>query len=169
MFQPVIWIGSHSVAVSKNADADAYPVRIHADAFAAGAPGRDLLVTAEHCIHVDGKLIPVRMLVNERSIVVDRSITRFAYFHVELAKHSILVAEGLETESYLDTGNRTNFSNVPVTALVPDLAIARTTTPGRPAPPRHWPWIAQSSNRSGGVSPPARRCWVSRRTMPASP
>ena len=31
------------------------------------------------------------------------------YYHVELARHDILLSEGLGSESYLDTGNRDDF------------------------------------------------------------
>ena len=34
-----------------------------------------------------------------------------SYWHVELAEHNILYAEGLPVESYLDTGNRSAFAN----------------------------------------------------------
>src|SRR6185436_15037675 len=33
------------------------------------------------------------------------------YFHVELERHDVLLAEGLPCESYLDTGNRAAFAN----------------------------------------------------------
>jgi len=33
------------------------------------------------------------------------------YYHVEMPRHSLLLAEGLPAESYLDTGNRAFFSN----------------------------------------------------------
>lgn len=33
------------------------------------------------------------------------------YFHVELARHAVLLAEGLPAESYLDTGDRSDFGN----------------------------------------------------------
>ena len=33
------------------------------------------------------------------------------YHHVELAAHDVLIAEGLAAESYLDTGDRSSFSN----------------------------------------------------------
>ena len=33
------------------------------------------------------------------------------YWHVELERHEVLLAEGLPAESYLDTGNRAAFAN----------------------------------------------------------
>ena len=116
------WIGSRTVRLGRNAPSDAYPVRIRAGAFRDNVPHRDLLVTSEHCIHVQGRLIPVRMLVNGGSIVIDTGIKTFTYHHIELDRHGILIADGLEVESYLDTGNRSSFSGA-VQALQPMLTM----------------------------------------------
>ena len=123
VFKPVTWIGSRTMIAFKTAADEAFPVRIRAGAFAANMPKRDLLVTPEHCLLVNGKLVPARMLVNGGSIVIDRSFSAYRYYHVELAEHSVLLAEGLPAESYLDTGNRGNFANAPVPALQPDFAV----------------------------------------------
>jgi hypothetical protein len=63
------------------------------------------------------------MLVNDRSIFIDRSITSYIYYHVELAEHGILLAENLPTESYLDTGNRGNFANAGLVAMTPSFGV----------------------------------------------
>jgi hypothetical protein len=86
-------------------------VRIRRDAVAPGIPYRDLLVTGDHAICVDGHLIPARMLVNGGSIRAERAMTDFTYFHLELERHDLLLAEGLAAESYLDTGNRHMFAD----------------------------------------------------------
>ncbi len=123
VFRPLAWLGrSHADVAALGFDVDAYPVRIRKDAFGEGAPHRDLLVTSEHCIHIDGKFVPVRMLVNGASILIDRSIAAFDFYHVELEQHGVIVSEGLETESYLDTGNRGTFENSPIRALRPHFA-----------------------------------------------
>ena len=112
--QPIVWIGRRSIDLSRHPDPDAVrPVRIRRDAFAAGRPHRDLLVSPEHCIAADGMLIPARRLVNGTTIVRDTDVSRVEYFHVELARHALLIAEGLPAESYLDTGNRAFFANAP--------------------------------------------------------
>ncbi len=109
--RPVVWAGMAQATVNPALPDDmaGYPVRILADAIAPGVPYQDLLVTAEHGIFANGKLVPARMLVNGSSIFFDRSITAYAYYHVETAEHSIIMANGMLTESYLDTGNRRNF------------------------------------------------------------
>lgn len=109
--RPVTWIGSGHVLSNPNRPLDfgGYPVRILKDAIAEGVPYQDLLVTAEHSFFFEGRLVPIRMLVNGRSIFYDRSFQTYTYYHVELADHAIIHANGMLSESYLDTGNRKNF------------------------------------------------------------
>ena len=88
-------------------------------------PRRDLWLSPNHAVFVDGALIPIVCLVNGRSIVQE-PIDRIRYFHVELQRHDVLLAEGLPCESYLDTGNRTDFENAPgATQLHPDFVAWR--------------------------------------------
>jgi autotransporter passenger strand-loop-strand repeat protein len=122
--RPVSWIGYRSVDVSTLKEPESGRlVRIRESAFDAGIPHRDLLITQEHCVFVDGKLMPARMLVNGRSIIIDRTINAYSYYHVELETHGILLSEGLTTESYLDTGNRSNFANSETPVLRPEFAL----------------------------------------------
>ena len=115
------WVGSGQMDASRFANrTEAYPVRIRQDAFSAGVPLRDLLVTPEHCILTESGLTPVRMLVNGSSILVDRTMPTYAFFHVELATHGILLAEGLATESYLNTGNRDLFADAAAGIALPE-------------------------------------------------
>jgi hypothetical protein len=69
-------------------------------------PNRDLVVSPDHAIFVDGKRICARQLVNGTTIRQERDWTAVDYYHVELDRHAILLAEGLPAESYIDTGNR---------------------------------------------------------------
>ena len=87
------------------------PIRIERDAFADNVPHRDLLLSPDHAVFVDGMLICVRQLVNGSTIRQERGWTAVDYYHVELDQHAILLAEGLPAESYLDTGNRGFFAN----------------------------------------------------------
>ncbi|MFT8802209.1 MAG: Hint domain-containing protein, partial [Gluconobacter cerinus] len=107
----VTWAGrAHMVARTGLTDAEAgYPVRILKDALSEGVPYKDMLVTPEHCLFLNGGFVPARMLVNGRSVVYDRTMPSYDYFHVETAEHSVIMADGMLTESYLDTGNRQSF------------------------------------------------------------
>jgi hypothetical protein len=87
------------------------PVRIRRGAFEENMPYRDLLVSPDHGVLVDGKLICARQLVNGSTIHRETGLTSVEYFHVELYAHAILLAEGLPAESYLNTGNLGFFAN----------------------------------------------------------
>src|SRR5262249_9499463 len=74
-------------------------------------PRRDLLVSPPHGVFVDDMLIPARLLVNGASITREEGLSSVRYYHVELDEHAVLLSEGLPSESYLDTGNRSFFEN----------------------------------------------------------
>lgn len=107
----ITWVGyNHVIACSLLPEDQAgYPVRILKNAVADGVPYKDLLVTAEHCLFFNDQFIPARMLVNGYSIFYDTSITEYTYYHIETEDHSVITADGMLTESYLDTGNRRYF------------------------------------------------------------
>ncbi|ARW09793.1 hypothetical protein NBRC3299_0494 [Acetobacter pasteurianus NBRC 3299] len=107
----VSWIGKSTCVVKPflSADQAGYPVRILKDAIADGVPFKDMLITPEHCLFLEGCFVPARMLVNGQSIFYDQSFTSYDYYHVETEDHAIITADGVLTESYLDTGNRHSF------------------------------------------------------------
>ncbi len=51
------------------------------------------------------------------------------YFHIELIRHDVILAQGLLVEAYLDVGDRADFSGGPITNLRPEFA-ARWETSG---------------------------------------
>jgi hypothetical protein len=47
-----------------------------------------------------------------------------SYHHVELDRHAIMIAEGVQAESYLDTGNRAFFSNAGLAMILhPEMTL----------------------------------------------
>ena len=125
--RPIRWIGRRALDLARHAAPErVQPYRVRQDAFGPGLPKRDLWLSPDHNIAFEGALIPVAALENGRSVAQMR-VERVVYWHVELDAHDVLYADGLPSESYLDTGNRTHFENggAFVTAH-PDFA------------PRHW-------------------------------
>ncbi|HQT90119.1 MAG TPA: NF038122 family metalloprotease [Acidiphilium sp.] len=120
---PICWIGRRAIEPARHPQPTCVnPIRIKAGALMEGVPRRDLILSPDHALYLDGALIPAKALINGTTIRQEqrRSIS---YFHIELPHHGILYAEGTPSESFLDTGNRANFVNggAPV-ALHPDFA-----------------------------------------------
>lgn len=78
-----------------------YPIWVKAGALGDHLPKRDLYVSPDHALLVGDLLINAGALVNGVSIIQTEPTETFTYFHVELEKHSLLIAEGAYAESYL--------------------------------------------------------------------
>jgi Ca2+-binding RTX toxin-like protein len=127
-FEPLRWVGFMDVAVPRNAAmaAKTAPVLIRAGALAPGMPARDLRVSPDHAMEVDGHLIPAKHLVNGESIIQETWCRRVRYFHLELEAHGLLLSEGTWSESYFDDGNRHAFNNAAMTGLFLDFEAGRS-------------------------------------------
>ena len=121
--EPIVWVGQRRVDIAAHPRPELVrPIRFQPDALAAGLPSRPLVVSPDHALLLDGMLIAARQLVNGGSIAV-LDVPAVQYFHVELERHGILLAENVEAESYLDTGNRQQFANGgQAVALHPDFS-----------------------------------------------
>ncbi len=121
---PITWIGHRRVAcVDHPRPWDVNPVRIAPHAFAPNQPCRDVWLSPDHAVLHDGRLIPIRYLINGATIIQEPR-DAVTYFHVELAAHDVLFAEGLPAESFLDTGNRGAFANGGAAVMMhPDFAL----------------------------------------------
>lgn len=106
------------------------PVRIAKDAIGAGLPHRDLFVSRGHLLYLNGVLIPAGDLVNGRTItIVHPDTDRLEYYHIDLDRHDVLLAEGLPCESLLASAeSRSTFGNAgelsDVMASLPAAAMA---------------------------------------------
>ncbi len=122
--EAIVWIGQREVNCAAHPAPEAvWPVRVRAGAFGRNVPARDLFLSPDHAVFVNDVLVPVKLLIDGDGIAQVRR-DRVRYFHVELPRHSVILAEGLTVESYLDSGDRADFSDGRVVRLFPEF-IAR--------------------------------------------
>ena len=134
----VRWIGSRRYPGFTAPQHDR-PVRIRVGALADGLPARDLLVSPDHALMIDGLFVAAGHLVNGTSITRGEEIADLTYWHVELDSHDLILAENTPAESFLAApGVRCGFDGVqtlnagaapapyaPRTELGPELAALR--------------------------------------------
>ena len=124
--QPVVWLGHAEVSIAKHPEPiQVQPILIKAGALAEGVPFRDLRVSPDHALFLDGRLVPAGFLVNGTTIIREAWCPQVTYWHVELPAHAVLLAEGAPAESYLDDGNRKHFDNGAIATLFKDFASER--------------------------------------------
>ena len=125
--RPVVWAGSRFVDLARHTNPDLVrPVRIAAGALDTNVPSRDLVVSPDHNLFIEGVLIPAKCLVNGTT-VTSLDVAGVRYHHIELDSHDVILAEGAAAETYLDTGNRTAFAGQGVTDAHPDFSTAPDT------------------------------------------
>jgi len=106
--EPIFWIGSF---VAPNLTTQTLPICIKANALGNHQPFEDLYVSPSHRIIIDGHMLIARDLVNGTTIFQDMERTSVEYYHLELAEHSSIFANGVLSESYLDINTRRIFNN----------------------------------------------------------
>jgi Hint domain len=89
------------------------PIRVAPSALGPNTPHRDLFLSRNHCLYLDGVLIPVVDLLNNSTITRcgAEDLRRIEYFHIKLERHSVIYAEGAACET-LRTVTAENSDNV---------------------------------------------------------
>ncbi|MCW2283872.1 hypothetical protein M2323_001481 [Rhodoblastus acidophilus] len=110
--KPIRWIGRRTIHRRFADPLRACPIRIKAGALGDKMPRRDLLLSPDHALFISGALIHAGALVNGASILRETRVPeRFTYFHVELADHDLVLAEGAAAETFVDNVDRMSFDN----------------------------------------------------------
>ncbi|MFM9857997.1 Hint domain-containing protein [Pseudoxanthobacter sp. M-2] len=110
---PVRWIGRRALATPFVPE-PRRPVCIAAGALGDGLPTRDLRLTPDHALFLDGLLVQAGALVNGaavRRMSAGELGPRFEVFHVETAAHELILAEGVAAETFVDNVARQRFDN----------------------------------------------------------
>jgi hypothetical protein len=110
------WIGYDKY--TKDADrpwqAGVMPIHIARSALADEAPHRDLYISPEHRVFINGVLIPAKHLINGATIApaAPGGMAAIEYYHIEFVTHEVLLAEGAQVESFIEEDSgREFFSN----------------------------------------------------------
>src|SRR5437763_3522099 len=110
--QPIKWIGRRSYSGRfALGQAQILPICITAGALDDGVPRRDLWISPNHALYLEGVLIEAQDLVNGVSIYQAERIEEIEYFHIELDRHDVIVAEGAWAESFISDDNCGLFHN----------------------------------------------------------
>jgi hypothetical protein len=110
--KPIRWIGTRSyLREAAWGNREVLPILIREGALADGLPRRDLWVSPEHAMFIDGMLIPASALMNGVSIVQEEWVDEVTYFHLEFDSHAVIYAEGALAESFVDDESRAMFDN----------------------------------------------------------
>ena len=157
---PVLWVGIQTLRRGF-AHEDRAPIRITRGALGEGLPLRDLVVTADHGMVLDGVIVTAGALVNGTTIRPVERLSlpvRYRVWHIETEAHEVLLAEGAPTESYICYQGRAAYDNFDgylalhgAERLIPEMDLprisaARQITPALRA--RLLGGVAQTENRA---------------------
>lgn len=138
---PILWTWHQTLP---NLPQTAPLIRLCAHSLGPGIPASDLVVTPDHAIGLDGLLVTARALVNGASIheVAYHDLPEhYTLWHLEIADHCLLLAQGCPAESFLDYGGRHRFAGHDAylrrhghDRLIPEMPLPRITS-ARQLPP----------------------------------
>jgi hypothetical protein len=134
----VKWLGQQYVDTRFAHPKLASPIRIRKGALGENLPERDLRLSGDHAIGIDGVLVTASALVNGTTIIQepDMPMDGFTYYHVETEAHELILAEGLPSESFVDFNGQTfdNAHERPDDRVIAEMTAPRITS-ARMLPP----------------------------------
>lgn len=158
---PVRWVGRQTVSTVFAENTDSLRlIHVDAGALGAGLPRRDLRLTADHALVLDG------MLVNAGALVGLPGVTRvpmaelgasYTVYHVETDAHDTLLAEGCPAETFIDYVGRNRFDNYPAYLaaggrddMIPEMDLPRVSS-ARMLPAHLRPAAAQNTAQNAAA------------------
>ncbi len=125
----VKWLGRQEVDVRISNPRKTNPICISRGALGENLPKRDLWVSQDHAIELDGYLVNAGALVNGSTIyqAAQMPLEGFTYYHVETGAHELLLAEGCPAESFIDYNALDTFDNADERDgnVVPEMPLPR--------------------------------------------
>jgi hypothetical protein len=110
--QEILWMGMRQISGARlHVTPSLRPVRIRAGALGGNRPQPDLVVSPDHRVLLSGPkaqalfntpkvLVRAMDLVDDRRVLVDHTATQVTYIHLLLARHQVIWANGVPTESF---------------------------------------------------------------------
>ena len=110
--QQILWIGARRMSGARLfAMPELRPIRLRVGALGVRRPDQELLVSPEHRMLLSGRhaktvfnepevLVTARDLVDDKAVTVDVSMREVTYIHLLFARHQIIRANGIPTESF---------------------------------------------------------------------
>ncbi len=148
--QPIRWVGSRHLSASElRAAPDLAPVILRKDALGPGLPSKDLMVSPQHRLLLEGYRIELaigqseafcaaKTLIDGTSVVTS-PLWGVTYIHLMFDAHQILTANGMPCESLLPSAPVLDAfhdqSREELLAIYPDLRAAPTHGPFQMARP----------------------------------
>ena len=112
---PIKWIGRSCFkkGSARPWPESVQPIRVSRFAIDDQTPHADLYLSPGHALYIEGSLIPVKYLVNGRSITpaMPEGMDSIEYFQIELETHEVIFAEGTPVETFLVTVDHEGFTN----------------------------------------------------------
>ena len=117
--RPVRFIGRRELSFAERSEHA--PVRLPAGCLADGVPSRDLRVSPDHAIAIDGVLVTARALIGDA--IKQEDVDSVVYYHIQLDGHDVVIADGAPCETLLDADDPVGFDNA-ADAPITDVFLA---------------------------------------------
>jgi hypothetical protein len=128
----VRWIGKQPINTMFSDPKKVNPVLISAGSISEGIPSRNLVVSPDHAIAIEGVLYNASALINGVTIGQLAHMPRggFVYYHIETDTHELILAEDCLTETFIDYAGRGGFENAneAEARTIPEIDLPRVSS-----------------------------------------